>query len=31
VPSGQTRCYELKYQKLMAGGSISVVEEKADE
>jgi len=31
VPSGQTRCYELKYNKLMTGGSISVVEEKADE
>ena len=31
VPSGQTRCYELKYNKLMAGGNISVVEEKADE
>ena len=31
VPSGQTRCYELKYNKLMASGNISVVEEKADE
>ena len=31
VPSGQTRCYEVKYQKLMMGSSLSITEDATDE